>query len=69
MKVSALYDQIGFGGVDPNGTLDAKSLGTWDVLQDYFVKQKLQPRKIDLSKYLDQSYLNKAVAVLGRDPG
>lgn len=69
VKDPALYDQIGFGGVDPNGVLDAKSLATWDVLQDYFVAHKLQPRKIDLSKYLDQTYLNKAVEVLGTDPG
>ncbi|MFI5267038.1 MAG: ABC transporter substrate-binding protein [Chloroflexota bacterium] len=69
VKDPALYDQIGFGGVDPNGTLDAKSLATWDVLQDYFVRTKLQPKKIDLGKYLDQSYLNKSVQVLGTDPG
>ncbi|HEY8692644.1 MAG TPA: hypothetical protein VIR57_07870 [Chloroflexota bacterium] len=61
--------KIGLGGVDPNGTLDAKSLATWDVLQDYFVQNKLQPKKIDLGKYLDQSYLSKAVEVLGKDPG
>jgi NitT/TauT family transport system substrate-binding protein len=69
VKDPALYDQIGFGGVDPNGVLDAKSLATWDVLQDYFVAHKLQPRKIDLSKYLDQTYLKKAVEALGTDPG
>lgn len=67
VKDPALYDQIGFGGVDPNGTLDAKSLATWDVLQDYFVKTGLQKKKIDLTKYLDQSYLEKAVSVLGRE--
>jgi len=67
VKDPALYDQIGFGGVDPNGTLDAKSLATWDVLQDYFVKTGLQPKKVDLSTYLDQSYLDKAVSVLGRE--
>jgi hypothetical protein len=37
------------------------------VLQDYFVKTKLQLTKIDLSKYLDQSYLQKAVEVLGKE--
>jgi len=37
------------------------------VLQDYFVQNKLQPKKIELGKYLDQSYLDKAVAVLGKD--
>jgi len=68
VKDPALYDQIGFGGVDPNGTLDAKSLATWDVLQDYFVKHNLQQKKIDLSKYLDQSYIEKAVATLGKEP-
>jgi len=67
VKDPALYEQIGLGGVDPNGTLDAKSLATWDVLQDYFVQNKLQPKKIELGKYLDQSYLDKAVAVLGKD--
>jgi NitT/TauT family transport system substrate-binding protein len=67
VKDPALYDQIGLGGVDPNGRLDAQTLATWDVLQDYFVKINLQPKKIDLSKYLDQTYLNKAVEMLGRE--
>jgi NitT/TauT family transport system substrate-binding protein len=69
VKDPALYDQIGLGGVDPNGTLNAQTLGTWDVLQDFFVKNGIQPKKVDLSKYLDQSYLNKAVDALGTEQG
>ena len=68
VKDPALYETIGLGGVDPNGTLDPQTLGTWDVLQDYFVKTGLQPKKVDLGRYLDQSYLMKAVATLGREP-
>jgi NitT/TauT family transport system substrate-binding protein len=67
VKNAALYDQIGLGGVDPNGTLDPQTLGTWDTLQDYFLKEGLQQKKVDLGKYLDQSYLNKAVQLEGRE--
>jgi len=58
------FDVIGMHGVDPNGVFDASN---WDPQQDYFLKRGIQKTGIDLSKYVDQSYVNNALQVLGRE--
>ena len=64
VKEPALYDQMGLQGVDPNAGID---LSSWNVLQDYYVKVGFQPKKTDLNKYIDRSYIDKAVAALGKE--
>ena len=58
----------------PTYTLQSNLLGTftldfsaWDLLQDYFVKIGLQEQKVDLSKYVDNSYIQRAADQLGPD--
>jgi NitT/TauT family transport system substrate-binding protein len=63
IKDPNMFNVIGMHSVDPNGTLNIQ---TWDPFQDYFLKRGLQNTKLDLSKYVDQQYLNAAVDRLGR---
>jgi NitT/TauT family transport system substrate-binding protein len=63
IKDPNMFNVIGMHSVDPNGTLNVE---TWDPFQDYFLKRGLQNTRLDLSKYVDQSYLNAALDRLGR---
>jgi NitT/TauT family transport system substrate-binding protein len=63
IKDPNMFNVIGMHSVDPNGILNVQ---TWDPFQDYFLKRGLQNTKLDLSKYVDQSYLNGALDRLGR---
>jgi NitT/TauT family transport system substrate-binding protein len=63
IKEPHLFTRMATHDVDPNGVLDPTVL---DQMQDYFVKYSTQPRKVDLSRVLDGSYAEYAVARLGR---
>jgi hypothetical protein len=49
----ALYDVIGLPSFDPNDSVDPTA--SWGLVQDYFVQQGLQQKKIDISTYLDST--------------
>jgi NitT/TauT family transport system substrate-binding protein len=63
IKDPNMFNVIGMHSVDPNGTLNVQ---TWDPFQEYFLKRGLQNTKLDLAKYVDQSYLDAALDRLGR---
>ena len=63
IKDPATYQQIGLPWVAPNGDLATASM---DTLQDYYVATGVQPKKVDLNKVIDRSYVEKAVQQLGR---
>jgi NitT/TauT family transport system substrate-binding protein len=62
VKDPKLYDTIGLASVEPTPTMDDQS---WNVLQDYFVKIGLQQQKVDLTRFIDNSYIQKAADALG----
>jgi NitT/TauT family transport system substrate-binding protein len=64
IKDPNMFNVIGMHSVDPNGILNVQ---TWDPFQDYFLKRGLQNTKLDLTRYVDQSYLNAALDRLGRN--
>ncbi len=64
VKDPKLYDTIGLASVELVPTMDTAS---WDVLQDYFVKIGLQEQKVDIGKYVDNSFVQKAADALGPD--
>jgi NitT/TauT family transport system substrate-binding protein len=64
IKDPTLYDKIGLPSVEPNVSSDPTP--SWNVFQDFFVRQGLQEQKIDLSKYVDFSLRDNALNTLGR---
>jgi NitT/TauT family transport system substrate-binding protein len=64
IKDPKLYDVIGVNRIAPNPTVD---FTTWKLLQDYYVKIGLQPRVVDANQYIDTSYIERALQVLGRE--
>ena len=49
--------------VDPNGGYDPAAI---DDMQDFFLAEKLQEKRIDSAKLFDMSFVNHAVEKLGR---
>jgi NitT/TauT family transport system substrate-binding protein len=64
IKDASLYDRIGLPSVEPNVSTNPSA--SWDVFQDFFVRQGLQEQKVDLAQYIDMSLVDKAVQQLGR---
>ena len=64
IKDPTLYDKIGLPSVDPNVSTDP--IPSWSVFQDFFVRQGLQERKIDLVQYVDFTLLNNSLSTLGK---
>ena len=64
LKDAKLYDTIGINRVEPNPNLD---FTTWKTLQEYYVSIGLQPRVVDPNQYVDASYSQRALDVLGRE--
>ena len=64
IKDPALYDRIGLPSVEPNVSTDPTA--SWNVFQEFFVRQGLQEQKVDLARYVDLSLVNAAVQQLGR---
>jgi NitT/TauT family transport system substrate-binding protein len=65
VKDPALYDVMGLPAVDPNGAMNPPS---WDAFQDFYIRLGIQQQKVDLSRYVDVSYLDNALDRLGREP-
>src|SRR4051794_28483513 len=59
------YATIGLPSVEPNGQMTDGYLAS---LQDYFVRAGTQPQPVDLGQVIDRSYVNDALARLGRVP-
>jgi NitT/TauT family transport system substrate-binding protein len=64
IKDPDLYDQIGLAGVDPNASTDPTP--SWAVFQEFYVRRGLLERPVDIEPYVDFSYVNDALDVLGR---
>jgi NitT/TauT family transport system substrate-binding protein len=62
IKDPKLYDTIGLASVELNPKMDTAS---WEVLQEYFVKIGLQTNPVDLARYVDNSYIERAAQRLG----
>lgn len=58
------FDAIGMQSVDPNPVMDPAN---WDPQQEYFLKRGIEKTRVDMSKYVDQSFLNTALQQLGRE--
>jgi NitT/TauT family transport system substrate-binding protein len=65
IKDAALYARMSMHGVEPNGLVDEQVLND---MQDFFVRVGNQRERIDLSRVIDRSYVDYAVARLGRVP-
>jgi NitT/TauT family transport system substrate-binding protein len=65
VKQRALYDQIVLPRIDPNGALNRQSMAED---QEYYLAKGCQPQRIDLSRAIDTSFLDAALARLGRYP-
>jgi NitT/TauT family transport system substrate-binding protein len=63
LKDPDLYGIIGWHGVDPNGDLDERMLNDW---QDHYIKWGSQRQRLDMSKVVDHSFIDYALARLGR---
>ena len=64
LKDANVYMHMATPNFDPNATMNTMS---WDILQDYFIKQGLQKTRIDFNKYIDPTFLNYALDQLGRE--
>ncbi|MDP2728813.1 MAG: metal ABC transporter substrate-binding protein, partial [Dehalococcoidia bacterium] len=58
-----LYDRMAVIGVDPNGYVNAQSVASD---QDWYFAQGLMQQKVDLSKVIDNQYVDYAVQRLGK---
>ena len=65
IKDPALYARMSMHGVEPNGLVDERVLND---MQDFFVRVGNQREKIDLGRVIDRSYVDYALARLGRVP-
>lgn len=63
IKDPSLFPRIGFNGADPNGDINEASLYDY---QDAFLRYGTQQRRVDLGRVIDRSYLDEALADLGR---
>ena len=59
---AALIEKVVMPGVDPNGTVNQKSL---DAAQQYFVAKGSQQKAVDMSKVVDLSFAQEAAKQLG----
>jgi hypothetical protein len=48
----------------PSSSTDPTAI--WSVFQDFYLRRGVQERKVDISKYVDYSMINRAVEVMGR---
>ena len=66
---STVYPGAGYAMMSPfSRHRNSKSAKPKAPITDvYSVKINLQPKKTDLNKYIDRSYIDKAVAALGKE--
>ena len=65
IKDPKLYEGLLTSPVDPNAVMDPRILN--DV-EDYYVKFGTVPQKVDIGQVLDRTYVDYALARLGRVP-
>ena len=65
VKDRALYDRMQWGHIDPNGTVGKESLREQ---QDWYARQGLVPKKVDIDEIVDERYIKYAVEQLGAVP-
>ena len=58
------YNQLGLPSYDPNCSTDPSP--SWSAFQDFYVKRGIEERKVDISRYVDYSLINRALDQLGR---
>jgi ABC-type nitrate/sulfonate/bicarbonate transport system substrate-binding protein len=64
VKDTNLYSQLGPPSYDPNCSTDPTA--SWSVFQDFYIRRGMQERKVDISKYVDYSMINRALEAMGR---
>ena len=64
VKDAGLYSQLGLPSYDPNCSTDPTP--SWSAFQDFYVRRGIEERKVDISKYVDLSFVTHALEVLGR---
>jgi NitT/TauT family transport system substrate-binding protein len=63
VKERALYDRMTLGLPDPNGAIDVETLA---VFYDFFMRRGQIQQPVDATRFVDRSYVQAAVARLGR---
>jgi NitT/TauT family transport system substrate-binding protein len=63
LKDKRLYQRIQWSGMDPNGEIALESLRQQ---QDWYVKQRVVTKPVDVAKIVDRSYMDFAVSKIGR---
>ncbi len=64
IKEAALYDRMTVIGVDANGFANAQSIS---ADQDWYFSKGMQQQKVDISKVVDNQYVEYALERLGRN--
>ena len=62
VKDRALYDRMHWGHADPAGAISKESLRDQ---QDWYVKQGLVPKKVDIDEVVDERFMKYALEQLG----
>jgi len=66
-QLAAMMQANALQYVDPNGGAPlARAAQDSEVYQNWFIKKGVQQQKVDLTKYIDQSFLDRALQQLGR---
>jgi hypothetical protein len=55
---------LGLPSYDPNCSTDPAP--SWVAFQDFYVRRGIEERKVDMAKYVDFSFVNRALDLLGR---
>jgi len=63
VKEAALYEQMAYAYIDPNGGVNEASMA-FDI--DWWVRQRLLDGPVDLGSVIDRRYAAHAIEVLGR---
>jgi NitT/TauT family transport system substrate-binding protein len=63
VKDPRVYQTLNLPWVEPSGRLNAASMET---LQDYYIATGVQSQRVDLSKVIDQTFVQNAVKQLGK---
>ncbi|HEY7066586.1 MAG TPA: ABC transporter substrate-binding protein [Chloroflexota bacterium] len=62
VKNRALYDQMTFSALDPDGKMN---LASFDEQQDYFLRTGTQQGRVDIQSYVDLQHIDNAARQLG----
>jgi NitT/TauT family transport system substrate-binding protein len=63
VKDRALYDRMDPAGIDRNGYANAEDM---EYQQEMYVKMGLQPVPVDIRRIVDNTFVDQALAVLGK---